>query len=726
MKTFTVWRSLLWTLTAGCFLALSAAGQTHVYPTNTPSPGDQDAIQAAINSLGSGGGTVVLHGTFNLGPDDGVGIVQSNVTLMGANDATIIGGGKQNVAAGVWYVISVENVGAQIKNLTLKDFKMAGILVRTLSTNPADNPVVIKSNTIATSNVYMNSFSFGIYVRATGCPVKILNNHVASARMVLYARLNTGDITVSGNTLTGGYYGMSFMANSRDVTVSGNTLTGSMEGAYIVQTGGRCIITNNTVYGSPTGQGIQVGGNPGDSLVLISGNTIRGTMDGIVFHDLGLTNHTLAVKVSNNIVEPAFTCPPGYFSDGAVGWSNNCPLTIVNNTVRVIADKPGDNPTCQSFGVLLYAWNAKNGLDQDNPPVLVKNNRFEIRYPFPEQPNWSLRTCGIMLGIGSMGINNVTVHSNKISGTTTQGVYVNSYCRNNLIEGNDLSGLGTWSTQMTLLGRETVVKNNILGFANRIPGFSYGVELASLQPDATMPMPYATENCVLFENDYRHTGLLGWSDETNGCIAIHSYADLGGLGTEVKNNLVFEIGRFPRGTGGAQEQVYELKTSSGLVHDNRIVSFPGKCLRYPGIGWRLKAFRGHSADMLAVLEEAMGKKEQGCGFEEESLQKMEVSSPSSSPDFTPSVLPAAPEILGNYPNPFNPSTSIKYALPLISYVRIEVYNTLGQMVTCLVDGVQLAGYHEVRFDASGLASGMYVCRLVAGSSVQTGKLLLMK
>jgi parallel beta-helix repeat protein len=725
MKAFTICHSVLWAIVAGCFLASNAAGQTHVYPTNNPSPADQDAIQAAINSLGSGGGTVVLHGTFNFGPDDGVGIAQSNVTLMGAKDATIIGGGKPNAAAGVWYVIGVENVGAQIRNLLLRDFKMAGILVRTLSTNPADNPVVIENNTISTSNVY-SGFSFGIYVRATGCPVKILSNHVASARMVLYARLNTGDITVSGNTLTGGYYGMSFMANSRDVTVSGNTLTGSMEGAYIVQTGGKCIITNNTVYGSPTGQGIQVGGNPGDSLVLISGNTIRGAMDGIAFHDLGLTNHTRAVKISHNIIEPAFTCPPGYFSDGAVGWSNNCPLTIANNTVRVIADRPGDNPTCHSFGVLLYAWNAKNGLDQDNPPVLVKDNHFEIRYPFPQQPNWNLQTYGIMLGMGNFGINNVTVRENRISGTTTRGILVGSYCKNCLIEENSLSRLKTWFSQMSLYGREIVAKENDFGFANQIPGYSVAVELASLRPGAALPMPYPTENCVLSKNDYRHTELPGWSDTTNGCIVLQSYADLDSLGSEVRNNLVSETGSFPHGTGGAREQVYELKTPSGLVHDNTIVDHHGICWRHHGFEKRFKDFGRHCEDMLAAFEEAMDRRSCEGEFEEERLGKPNAPSPSTSDGFMSPALPAAPEILGNYPNPFNPSTSIKYALPLASYVRVEVYNALGQLVTCLVDGVELAGYHEVRFDGSGLASGMYICRLVAGNNVRTGKLLLVK
>jgi len=80
----------------------------------------------------------------------------------------------------------------------------------------------------------------------------------------------------------------------------------------------------------------------------------------------------------------------------------------------------------------------------------------------------------------------------------------------------------------------------------------------------------------------------------------------------------------------------------------------------------------------------------------------------------------------NYPNPFNPSTTIRYALPQRSHVRLAVFNTIGQQVATLVNEEVEAGYHEVTFDASGLASGVYFYRLQARDFVQTRKLCLIR
>jgi len=83
-------------------------------------------------------------------------------------------------------------------------------------------------------------------------------------------------------------------------------------------------------------------------------------------------------------------------------------------------------------------------------------------------------------------------------------------------------------------------------------------------------------------------------------------------------------------------------------------------------------------------------------------------------------------LMQNYPNPFNPSTTIRYGLPQRSQVTLSVFNTLGESVSTLVNGDMDAGYHEVQFDGSKLASGVYLYRIQAGSYVETKKLLLVR
>jgi hypothetical protein len=103
--------------------------------------------------------------------------------------------------------------------------------------------------------------------------------------------------------------------------------------------------------------------------------------------------------------------------------------------------------------------------------------------------------------------------------------------------------------------------------------------------------------------------------------------------------------------------------------------------------------------------------------------------------FTPStssvsqVSNAAPKSFAlsqNYPNPFNPSTSINYQLQTASAVRLEVFDMLGRNVGVLVNQAQPAGSYTANFNASQLASGIYMYRLQAGSFVETRKMMLVK
>ncbi len=91
-----------------------------------------------------------------------------------------------------------------------------------------------------------------------------------------------------------------------------------------------------------------------------------------------------------------------------------------------------------------------------------------------------------------------------------------------------------------------------------------------------------------------------------------------------------------------------------------------------------------------------------------------------------SDLPMQYSLSQNYPNPFNPSTNIRFELPSSGQVQLVVFDILGRRVATIVDGQMQAGYHQVRFDARHLASGMYLYQLRAGGKVFTKKFTLIK
>lgn len=80
----------------------------------------------------------------------------------------------------------------------------------------------------------------------------------------------------------------------------------------------------------------------------------------------------------------------------------------------------------------------------------------------------------------------------------------------------------------------------------------------------------------------------------------------------------------------------------------------------------------------------------------------------------------------NYPNPFNPTTTINFAIPENVHVTLQVYDAIGNLVLTLVNESKSAGNYDITFDAAKLSSGVYYYRLQAGQFLQTKKLILMK
>ncbi|MFU8861467.1 MAG: T9SS type A sorting domain-containing protein [Cyclonatronaceae bacterium] len=92
----------------------------------------------------------------------------------------------------------------------------------------------------------------------------------------------------------------------------------------------------------------------------------------------------------------------------------------------------------------------------------------------------------------------------------------------------------------------------------------------------------------------------------------------------------------------------------------------------------------------------------------------------------PGERPLAVRLLPNYPNPFNPSTTLRYDLDEPGPVRLEVFDLTGRRVALLADDHTPAGHHTAVFNATGLASGFYIARLTTRGAVQHRKMLLVR
>ena len=93
---------------------------------------------------------------------------------------------------------------------------------------------------------------------------------------------------------------------------------------------------------------------------------------------------------------------------------------------------------------------------------------------------------------------------------------------------------------------------------------------------------------------------------------------------------------------------------------------------------------------------------------------------------TKELLPTEYTLYQNYPNPFNPVTTIKYDLPNASEVSLIIYDILGRRVKQLVNDKQQPGRYEIKFDASNLASGVYIYQLITDKYINAKKMILLK
>ena len=90
------------------------------------------------------------------------------------------------------------------------------------------------------------------------------------------------------------------------------------------------------------------------------------------------------------------------------------------------------------------------------------------------------------------------------------------------------------------------------------------------------------------------------------------------------------------------------------------------------------------------------------------------------------IVPATYALESAYPNPFNPTTTLSFVLPVTNNVILEIYDINGRLIDELINNNMDAGYHSVIWNADNNVSGVYLVKMVAGEYVNTQKLMLVK
>jgi len=190
----------------------------------------------------------------------------------------------------------------------------------------------------------------------------------------------------------------------------------------------------------------------------------------------------------------------------------------------------------------------------------------------------------------------------------------------------------------------------------------------------------------------------------------------------------------------AEERTHALRAdyrppgSEGRAFDVRLRAAPDTTLRLMARG--LSAFRD---DRVVLVNRAQGRSHDLRADSsvtlvpsaETSRFRLLVGSAAFVEDAQEDLAPDATELLPNYPNPFRRTTTIEYALEERQEVRLSVYDVLGRRVQVLVDGTKRAGFHRLQWQGRGrdgrpVASGVYFARLVAGSTTETERLVVVR
>ena len=561
------------------------------------------------------------------------------------------------------------------------------------------------------------------------------------ANNVTFSRIGTGtpDVEFDGSgtgTITNcTFIGVSLGVQNGSPTITNNTFTGQARTVAIYVNGpGSAIVGSNTIAGYTYPYSL----NDGATINLV-GNTISGnTYSGIA----------LGGNVNRSWTIPNYGLP--YYVDGSVRlYVNNCKLAVADgNTVNFLGSNELYTYSNNTYDTLWANNVTFNRIGTGSPDVWFGNNA-----------TGAITNCtfnGVVLGIDG--------GSPSISTNTFVGQGINTAIRiedpgSPAITNNTMSGV-TYPYWMNDGARPIFSGNNIGGAVNQ------GIKLAGdINRSWTIPnygLPYFVDgNFRLYESNCKLTIAEGDTINFPGSSEFYASSNCTGdtiqainvtfqrIGTGspdvgfysncigyIKNSLFKNVKVKCYGTSkdslianrfeGAVDCIETNNTPSvGIVRTDFCVStsnYGVKNLNTANVVMARNNYWGHSTGpQHATNPSGLGVKvTDGVDFGSWS-SSTGVNGPPSGNN-----LPTEYQLEQNFPNPFNPTTIIQYALPEKSNVRIGIFGITGNLIAQLKDGIEEAGWRSVTWDgkteqSTPVASGVYFCRIVTVSTANPQK-----
>ncbi|RKZ00373.1 MAG: hypothetical protein DRQ13_00565 [Ignavibacteriae bacterium] len=395
--------------------------------------------------------------------------------------------------------------------------------------------------------------------------------------------------------------------------------------------------------------------------------------------------------------------------DGPGGWTNT--FTTVNGTFNLgetdtVTVNPGDSISVQ----ISVNANSINGYGKTDAKFYSLNGSYGI-------VKFKFTTFGLEILVvdddGGMNYEEYIVDELNTLGSE-YGVIPSDFIPSNTGILNTFNTF-VWNTAITEPGISADEMNSLKIFLDN-GGNLYlnGVDLAYQMADPTSPF-YSTETNNFF-TDYLHSSYI--LREHTATIAVGIDSD------PITDSLAMM--RLVGGTGAntinPSEGHYVNQIEAGDASAANILSLWLKPDEYSAI----RTVHGSTGKVVltAFGFETIALDEIRALFAERLINWLSI--PVGVEQTDPTMMPVSFNLSQNFPNPFNPSTIIKYAVPEESPVSIKVFDLTGREVVTLVNEVKQPGTYELTFDAKKYASGVYIYQMISGDFVQVKKMSLLK